>query len=496
MSALGASTTGLIRDVMVESLALAIAGCVSGIALARVLLSLILAAAPRQMLFLGSLTSQLDQRALGFAMTIAIVTCLVFGVLPAWRAARIDAIDALKQRAHNMIGASDEWWQSALVTAQLALVLVLLAGSGLLMRSFGKLMAVDPGFDADHLAVVDVQLPRNRYGTPGAGLAFMRELERTVEDTGLRAVITGGSPPRGGGIWFDVKAAIDDGRTIDLGTEELSFSDVEPDYFSIMGIPMVDGRIFGRDDPADAVIINTLLAKRFFGDSSPIGRRFRLDERQPWLTVVGVAADVSQSGPNESLDNRMEFYQPFEAATENAYFSFVVRAPEANAAVLQMVKQKLWELDSKLPVVSASTMPDRLGESIAGPRFFMTLSSAFAATGALLGAIGVYGVSAYWVTRRRREIAIRIALGASGQSVMRMVISRSLRLAAVGAFGGIALAAAGTQLIESMLFETTGRDPVTFSGVTVLLVVLVVLGCLVPALKAARVDPMTTLRAE
>jgi ABC-type antimicrobial peptide transport system permease subunit len=174
----------------------------------------------------------------------------------------------------------------------------------------------------------------------------------------------------------------------------------------------------------------------------------------------------------------------------------VVRAPEQQAYVLQMIKQKLWELDPKLPIISASTMADRIGESIARPRFYLTLSSAFAVSGALLGAIGVYSVSAYWVTRRRREIAIRIALGASGQAVMQMVIRRSLQLAAVGAAAGIALAAGGTRLIESMLFETDGRDPLTLSGATVALAALVVIGCFVPAMKAARLDPMTTLRAE
>ena len=169
MSSLGASRGRLVRDVFLETVALAAGGCVAGIALARGLLTLIVAVAPRQMLFLGKASSQLDGRALTFAMTLAIATCAVFGLLPAWRAGRIDAIDALKQRAQGLAGAADEWWQGGLVAAQLALVLVLLTGSGLLMRSFGKLVAVDPGFDVDYLAVVDLQLPRNRYGSPGAG---------------------------------------------------------------------------------------------------------------------------------------------------------------------------------------------------------------------------------------------------------------------------------------------------------------------------------------
>jgi ABC-type antimicrobial peptide transport system permease subunit len=210
---------------------------------------------------------------------------------------------------------------------------------------------------------------------------------------------------------------------------------------------------------------------------------------------VGVAADVRQSGPDEAL-GKMEYYRSFVTTKPFLYFSFVVRAPGDPRAAVQLVKQKVWELDPKLPISTASTMAERLGESIARPRFYLTLSSAFAAMGALLGGIGVYGVAAYWVTRRRREIAIRVALGASRQTVTWMVIVRGLKLAAFGAVAGIALATAGTKLIESMLFGITGRDPATLTGVTVLLTVLVVLGCLGPALKAARVDPMTTLRAE
>ena len=212
--------------------------------------------------------------------------------------------------------------------------------------------------------------------------------------------------------------------------------------------------------------------------------------------MIGVAADVKQLGPNEARDSAMEFYEPYTPATRNSSFSFVVRAPAQHGAALQLVKQKLWELDSKQPIISASSMPDRLSESIARPRFYLALSSAFAITGALLAAIGVYGISAYWVSRRKRELAIRIALGASSENVVGIVMARSLKFAAVGAVGGLALALAGTRLIESMLFQTSGRDPMTLAGVTVLLGVLVVLGCLVPAIRASRVDPMTTLRAE
>lgn len=275
----------------------------------------------------------------------------------------------------------------------------------------------------------------------------------------------------------------------------MSYSSVDPDYFSVLDIEIVDGRTFGPGDPVDGVIINTLMAKRFFGDAPSIGHRFRMDGRSPWMTVVGVAEDVKHMGPGET-GNEMEYYRPLVPARPILYFSFVVRAPGHPGAAVQMVKQKLWELDPKVPVSAASTMAVRLRESIARPRFYLTVASAFAGLGGLLGAIGVYGIAAYWVTGRRREIAVRFALGASGRTVMSMVIVRGLKLAGIGAVAGMTLAAAGTRLIESMLFQTGGRDPVTVIGVTLALVVLVVAGCAGPALKAARLDPMTTLRAE
>jgi ABC-type antimicrobial peptide transport system permease subunit len=192
----------------------------------------------------------------------------------------------------------------------------------------------------------------------------------------------------------------------------------------------------------------------------------------------------------------MEFYQPLTRQASNSFFALVMRSTSNHDAILQLARQVVWEVDPKLPVVEAATMAARIGESIARPRFFLTLSSAFATTGVLLAAIGVYGVAAYWVSRRRRELAIRIAIGASSADVTTLVMRRGLRLAVAGGFVGLVLALAGARLIESMLFQTSGHDPVTLGIVTFALCVLALLACLGPALRAARVDPITTLRAE
>ena len=496
MTAMGASAGTLVRAVLVESMILAAAGCLGGVVLARGLLDLILTSAPPNLSFLTIATSQLDWRALAFAAAIAVATCVVFGLLPAWRAGRVDAIEVLKQRSQS-VNARDDWWQGALVAAQLALVVVLLAGSGLLMRSFNRLLNVDPGFALDQLAVLEVQLPGNRYAAAGSQMAFMQDLERRIETrTGALASISGGAPPTGGGFSFDLKPEAEDGLPVDLTGIILPFGNVSHDYFEVMGIPIVAGRSFTADDGVDTIVLNEIMARRFWGDASPIGKRIRIYQNRPWQTVIGVAGDVKQMGPSDPMGQGMEFYQRLQREARSSFYALVMRSAGNRDTLLQAARQAVWEIDPRLPIVEAATMEDRIGEAVARPRFFLTLSSAFAITGALLAAVGVYGISAYWVSRRKRELAIRIALGASGDKVMGLVIRRSLKLALAGTVAGLAMAVAGTRLIESMLFQTSGRDPITLVSVTLLLAVLVVIGCVVPALRAARVDPMSTLRAE
>ena len=496
MTALGAGRGQLVRSVLVESVVLAAAGCAAGLLLARTLLALILGMVPSRMTYLNSATAELDWRALAFAAVIATATCVTVGLLPAWRTARIDAIDALKQRAQGVIGSHDDWWQGALVVGQLALVLMLLAGSGLLWRSFARLVQVDPGYDVDRVSVVEIQLQGPRYAAPGASLAFMQELERNVEASGVAAAISGGAPPTGGGFAFELTPEAEGGRAVDFSGISLPFGRVAPDYFETLGIAVLQGRTFAAGDGADAVIVNDVLARRFWGDASPVGRRFRTGPQQPWSTVIGVVADVKQMGPADAMGEGMEFYQPFTPTGRTNFFALVVRS-KANPEVDQrMIKQQVWRLDPKQPVLKVATMAERLGDAVAGPRFFLSLASAFAITASLLAAIGVYGVSAYWVSRRRRELAIRIALGASRDQVMTMVVARSLKLALLGCLVGLGLAWWGAKAIESMLFQVDARDPVTLIGVAVSLGLLALIASALPALKASRVDPMSVLRAE
>ncbi|HET9704948.1 MAG TPA: ADOP family duplicated permease [Vicinamibacterales bacterium] len=493
--AIGAGRARLLRDAASESLVLAVAGGALGWWLAGGLLPIILGLAPENMLMLSSATGELDRRAVGFAIAITSVTCALFSVLPAWRASRIDPIDALKQHSHSSTGRRDDWWQGALVSTQIALLVVLLGAAGLLLRSFVALSQVDVGFNPDGITTYEIQMPP-RYAQGGAARAFMRQVEERVESTlGLPATVVSSIPIRSGGFSQDVQPEAE-GIAPPPGTLSLPIARVSADFFDVFGVRMLQGRTFVAEDGEDAIIINDVLARRYFGDRSPIGRRFKTHTTQPWLTVVGIAADVKTMGPADAIGEGTEAYLPMGPNGESSFLTLAVRSDGPDSATVQQVSRIIRNLDPRMPILSATTMREAIGDSMARPRFLASLSGAFTISALLIAAVGVYGVSAYWVTRRRRELAIRLAVGASPDRLVASVLGRALRLAVIGIAIGLAIALAGARVMSAMLFATDPRDPVTFGGIIVLLAVIAIAACAVPAVKAARIDPMTTLRAE
>lgn len=495
MIALGAGTSRLVRDAVIESLLLAFIAGALGVWLASGLLQLILGLAPENMLMLSAATGELDFRAVAFAITITFTTCVLFSVLPAARTARVDPIDALKQQSRLTSGRGDEWWQGTLVSAQIALVVVLLAGAGLLLRSFVKLNQVDLGFQSDGLVLLDIQMPP-RYQKGGAARAFMREVETRVEATlGVATTVVSAAPVRAGGYAMDSRPEAE-GQQAPLRSMSLPMSRVSADFFDVLGIRLLEGRTFVPADGENAVILNDVMARKYFGDTSPIGRRFKTNTNQPWLTVIGVAADVKTMGPADAIGEGAEVYVPMGPNGESNSLTLIARANGAEAAALQQMRRSVWDVDPNMPILATRTMADMFGDSIARPRFLATLSGAFTICAVVIAAVGVYGVSAYWVARRRRELAIRLAVGASPDRLMLIVVARSLRLAAFGAVAGLAIAIGGARVMSALLFATDPRDPVTFVGITILLGVIAVAACAVPAIKASRVDPMSVLRAD
>ena len=498
MAALGAGRARLLRDAAIDSMMVSVAGGMVGVWVAAMLLDVILRLAPAQMSLLSRATGDLDLRALLFAFGMTAAACLLCGTIPAWHAGRVDPLDALKQHSRATAGRRDEWWQGALVSTQIALVIVLLAATGLLLRSFISLNQVDLGFNPDRLVALDLQLTAPAYRTPGETLRLIRDVERRVESQlHVPVTISGGSPVRGGGFALAPKPEADGMVPPPAHPSRLPFTRVSGDFFEVYKIPLLQGRTFADADDDDTVILNDLLAQRYFGTVSPIGRRFRTGADRPWMTVIGVAADVKTMGPADPIGDGMEYYVPYPKVP--AVFNFVTLTAAVSGSheqALASIKRIIWELDPRAPIITASSLREQVGLTIARPRFVLSLSAAFAVTAVLIAAVGVYGVSAYWVSRRRRELAIRLALGASPEQVLVAVCVRSVRLVAIGAAVGLAVALGVSRIMTSLLFATDARDPGTFIGVTVFLAVVALMACAGPAIRASRIDPMATLRVE
>jgi hypothetical protein len=272
---------------------------------------------------------------------------------------------------------------------------------------------------------------------------------------------------------------------------------VEPDFFATLGIPILQGRAFTAADGADAVIVNTVLARRFWGDSSPIGRRFRASTDQPWQTVVGVAGDVKVQGLRDTMGAGMETYSPYgEGHGRGGYFTLTVRARGEAGDVGRRIRDELKALDPLLPVLELATLDERFAESVARPRFLLRLAGTFAIVAALLAAIGVYGTMAFWVSRRQRELGVRVALGSSPGGLVRLVVGHGAAIAGVAAAGGIAGALLLARTLEPLLFQTDPGDLTVFAAAITSLGLLVLAACAAPAMRAARVDPIRVLRAE
>ena len=495
-SALGAGRARLAAAALAESAILAVAGGLIGVLIAQGLLTILLRILPPQLTYLTATASELDLRVLLFAGAISFLSCVVAGLLPGWRASRADPMDAIK-RGSQSIGGGDDLWQGTLIAAQLSLVLVLLAGAGLLMRSFIRLTNVETGFDPANLISLDVELPTRRYTAPGSALRLLEDLEQRIEADGVtQMTIAGGAPLTSPAFSFNIKPEAEGGADVDFTGQIMPFIAVAPDYFQTIGVPVLAGRTFAADDPREVVVINDKLARRYWGDVSPIGKRFRRHQKDPWSTVAGVVGDVKQIGLNDPTGHGMEFYIPHRRDGGGGHYALLVRTTRDPDEAIAAVKQVVWSLDPQLPFSEAMTMTERIGESLYRQRFFVRLSSAFTLIATALAMIGVYGAFSYWVARRRRELAIRIAVGASPNHVVGMILRRVLKLALGGIVAGLAIVLAGAQVIKSMLFEIEPRDPATLLVVTMLLAVAALIACALPALRAVRVDPMTTLRAE
>ena len=498
LTALGASRSAVLRLVLAESVVLAALGAAGGVLVARGLFATLITAMPDSMLMVAAGAIDLDWRGVALTIGLATATCLCVAVLPARRAGRLDVVEALKGRAPGAGGAGDERWHRSLVVVQLALVTTLTITAGLLLRSFTRLVDVDPGVRTEGLIGADVQFPVERYAAPGTALALIETLDARLSAVpGVDGVtFSNGVPPRAGDLAMDAHPEAE-GRPAYAGPPiELPMLRVAPDFFATLGIPLVQGRTFVPGDGADAVIVNTVLARRLWGDASPIGQRFRVDADASWRTVVGVAGDVKAQGLRDVMGDGMEIYVPYGTHGRGGFFTVTVRTGQDPAAVGRRIRAELRALDPLLPILELSSLAARIGGSVERPRFLLRLAGTFAAVAALLAAVGVYGTTAYWVSRRQRELGVRVALGSSPAGLIRLVVGRGARIAAIAGVLGVGGALLLAKTIEPLLFETDPRDVTVFAASAAALALLVLAACAVPARRAARVDPMRVLRAE
>ena len=492
--ALGASRGRIARQLLTESALLGLAGGAAGLLLAVWGVDSITALAPANLPRIDEV--RVDGRVMGFTLLTSLFTGILFGLAPAFQLPRLSIHEVVRDGGRGSTGARRRWLRHFLVVSEVALALVLLIGAGLLINSFWRLQQVDRGFDARN--VVTLNLTLSRYSNTQQQVAFLKEvLERVAHVPGVRSVgVTSTLPLRGGPATTFV---IEDRPPVALGDEpSADIRVIDSNYFQTMGIPVRAGRAFARADWINApkvMVINETMARRFWPGEDPIGKRVTMRDWGPPLTgeVVGVAGDVKADGLDS--ESRPMIYWPYPQFPV-IFNNIVVRTEADPIGLAGAIKSQIWSVDPAQSVASVATMDQVLSSSVAPRRFNMLLLGIFAAVALVLAAVGIYGVISYTVSQRTHEIGIRLALGARGADVLKLVVGQGMVLVLGGVGLGLAAAAGLTRLMSTLLFGVSATDAPTFVVVAVLLSGVALAACVVPARRATRVDPMVALRNE
>jgi predicted permease len=507
-TALGAGIGRLVRQLLTESVLLAIAGGILGALLADWGVRALVAAAPPTLPRLDAVHT--DGWVLGFTLLVSVATGLLFGLAPAIQASRPDLTVALAEGGRSGTSAGRQRFRRSLVVAQIALALMLVTSAGLLIRSFVRMRGVDPGFDPSHLLSAEVELSALRYDTPAKVRAFYGELVQRLDAIpGVRSAAAVRALPMTGRLEIGDWSFVVEGRYSNPPTPAdritADWQTLTPGYFETLRIPVLQGRAIETQDRADAtpvVVLNRTLARLAWPGQDPIGQRILLGGGKVdsvWRTVVGVVGDVRHRGLTATP--RPEMYLPhaqFPAGTGTPQRTLrvVLRANGDPSALAGPMRAALAQLDPAVPLVDVQTMEQALGAWSAERRLTMILVAVFAALALTLGAVGVYGVMAHLVVQRTREIGIRIALGAVPREIIALVIGQGAWLAVAGVTLGVGGALAASRLLGRLLFEVRPTDPATYAGTALTLFGVAASAALVPALRATRTDPVEALRSE
>ena len=496
-AALGASRWRIVRQLLTESVLLAMLGGLLGLLLALWSTDALVALSPADLPRLEEIG--IDLNVLGFAFTTALVTGIAFGLAPAWQSSKSDLNKALKEGGRSSTsGLGRRRLRSILIVSQLALTFMLLVGAGLMIESFVRLSSVDAGFDAQNVLTMAISLPGARYPENEQQAAFFKQVSTRVESLpGVQSVGAISAIPLTG--WQNTTSFAIEGRNEKSETEELHAA--SPGYFRAMGIPLLRGRAFNEQDHATAervVIVSEGLVRRYWPDEDPIGKHIQMggDSREPWRTIVGIVGDIKQSGLDS--ESTREYYISYLQDTWGMTWdmTLVVRTKDNPLSHISAIQNQVKAVDKDLPVYNVRTMEQLRERSAAPQRFQMLLLGSFAAGALILAMVGLYGVMSYAVTQRTHEIGIRMALGAGKREVLSMVLGEGLTLALIGVAIGLAGSLALTRTLTSLLYEVSAIDPLTLVATPLLLAGVALGACFIPARRAAKVDPMVALRYE
>ncbi len=500
-TALGAGRWRLVRQLLTESVLLALIGGTLGILIALWGVDLLAAFGPPDLPRIREVS--IDNRVLGFTFAVSLLTGLVFGLVPALQASRPNLNESLKESGRGSTGgAGRQRVRSLLVVTEVALSLILLVGAGLLIKSFLRLQSVSPGFDSKNVLTMQLNLSGPNYSNnEGRMITFHDQLlDRLKTLPGVESASTRTFVPLDADSFALLSFLVEGHPANPADRSTAYYNTVSPEYFQTMRIPLVKGRQFGERDvkkSAAVAIVNETLARRYFPNEDPLGKRITLNDRDPkeedWATIVGVVGDTKPL--RLDAEPTAEMYMPFDQRPEN-FMSLMIRARSDPASLASAIRNEVLALDKDQPVYSIRTMDRMLAESVAGPRFRTLLLALFAAVGLILAAVGIYGVISYAVTQRTHEIGVRMALGAQRGDVIKLVVSQGMILASIGVAIGLLGAFAVTRVMTGLLFGVAATDAPTFMAVSFLLTGVALVACYIPARRATRVDPMVALRYE
>ena len=504
--ALGAGRGRLIAQLLTESLLLALMGGLVALLVVAGTMSLILSFLPADIPRLNEVG--INPTVLGFVFVISSVTGLLFGLVPALQASRPDVVNNLKEGSLGSgLGGAHQRFRSGLVIAEFALSLVLMIAAGLLLRSFGRLMDVNPGFDASNILLAHIWLPvpnnpdLDPYRDPSKRSLFVKEiLDKTKVLPGVRyAAISSGNgvpligPHNSGTFTIEDQGNVDSSLPVALG------SAVSADYFRVLGAPLVRGRLFTEGDDFKApnvAIVDEAFAARFFQNQDPVGHRIKRGGRgsnAPWMTITGVVGNIK----SDSFDqpDQPHLYLPI-LQTPGYAMAVYLKTETAPVGLINSLRERVRAVDPNLPLFGERTMEDVVADSLAQRRFAMQVVGLFGVLALLLASIGIYGVMAYSVNQRTREIGIRVALGASRGNILRWVLQQGVALIGAGVAVGLLAAFAMSRLLRSLLFNVAPTDIITYAALAALLAIVALFACYIPARRATKVDPLVALRYE